>query len=375
MQDKNRLKLYIAQCHVDKPLLTPPPVSVFDCPIQAGAALTDIRVCAINDMDDCEDNISDRNRRYSEATAMYWIYKHLDTPYVGISHYRRRLKISDEQYCELMDQNVDIITSIPIEVPGSIEDHYRSFHYGADWELFLKILASTNKEYSDFAINCFREKLFHPCNIYVFKSGLYKEFGDMAFPICDEFYKRSHPKTNVFQHRDVGYIMERLSHLFIMYNKYLEKQIVEVPLIEYSSKDWSPKDECDLLDADKVYEACNRLFCINQITKCKNLLSEAISSGLELNNRLNILSHVFIAAQNEQKNLPQTMFEYLPVHFRDNLDILTDIWSGFEKTVGIYLANQSEANLNKLNEYIHLTSFSDTALKIAMAYIYENMNQ
>ena len=65
-----RLKLYVISCHTDKPLLEERPSSVYEIPIQAGAALTDMRTCAINDHDGFPESISDRNLRYSEVTAM-----------------------------------------------------------------------------------------------------------------------------------------------------------------------------------------------------------------------------------------------------------------------------------------------------------------
>ena len=64
IKNEDRMKLYIVTCHVDKPLKQEPPQSGYDIPIQAGAALTDMRTCEINDLDDCDDSISDRNRRY-----------------------------------------------------------------------------------------------------------------------------------------------------------------------------------------------------------------------------------------------------------------------------------------------------------------------
>lgn len=63
--ERRRLKNYIISCDVDKKLADNELIiSEFDCPIQAGAALTDIRLCQTTDMDNCPDNISKKNRRY-----------------------------------------------------------------------------------------------------------------------------------------------------------------------------------------------------------------------------------------------------------------------------------------------------------------------
>ena len=364
----NRLKLYIVSCHVDKPLTVKPQNSVYAIPIQAGAALTDMRICDLNDMDDCPDNISDRNTRYSEATAMYWISRHIDTPYTGLCHYRRRLDISDDQYADLISRGIDIITSVPTESDRSVSDYYKLYHYAHDWDLFMNILKKFNREYYDYALTCFSKNTFHPCNLHVFRSDLFRDFCDMAFPVCDEFYKTSPPKTDVFQHRDVGFIMERLSHLYIMHKAEHGATIAEYPITELSSEKWSPESECDLKDPNEVFEACDRLFRINQITKCNNVLGAALNSGLITDNRLDILNRVLTAALIEEASDPESMFEYLPSNFRSDLTILTEIWSGFEKVVKLFITDDNETNKNKLTEYMYLTGFSEHALKAAMEF-------
>ncbi len=135
---ENLFKLYIVSCHVDKPLTQAPPESVYDVQIQAGAALTVQRICEINDFDDCPESISDRNRRYSEATAMYWIGQHIDSEYIGIVHYRRRLDLTDADFEEFFRQSVDLITTEKIDLGTSIENDYRKVLYSCDWDLLWK---------------------------------------------------------------------------------------------------------------------------------------------------------------------------------------------------------------------------------------------
>ena len=58
------LKLYIVSCHVDKPLTQTPPESKYDHMIQAGAALTDKRICPTNDMDEFDRNSPEKTDVY-----------------------------------------------------------------------------------------------------------------------------------------------------------------------------------------------------------------------------------------------------------------------------------------------------------------------
>ncbi len=374
MLKQELLKLYVVSCHADKPLAEEPHKSVFECPIQAGAALTDVRNCEINDMIDCPDNISERNSRYSEATAMFWIYKHLDVPYIGIEHYRRRLDVSDEEYLCLIDKGIDIITTKPMKLIYSnsrdrvlsIKEHYQLTHYASDWDIFMDILKKYNTDDYNLALEVFDKPVIHPCNINVFKSDLYREFADWAFPICEEFYQRSPEKTDVFQHRDVGYIMERLSHLFVTKMEIYGKNVFYAPLLEIKSYETDPYDMV-LNDPDQVYNECNALFRENQITKAQRLLDKAMQTMCASDERLMLLNRVFTAYLNERSELGQTMLEYLPKEYRSDLDILTSIWSGFEQIVKIYIDSKDDKALEKLSQYLKLTGFSRNALRTAMA--------
>lgn len=375
MADTPRLKLYIVSSDADKPLLTDEAGSVFDIPIQAGAALTDKRICILNDLDDCSDSISGRNRRYSEATAMYWVYRHLDSEYVGIEHYRRRLDICDDMYSDLMDSGIDMITTSPMFMKHSsengrnmsIEEHFRLTHYSTDWDLFMGILKKQAPNDYDLAVECFNRAPFHPCNINVYRSELYHEFSEWAFPICDDFYHRSPEKTDIFQHRDVGYIMERLSHLFVIKMRQAGKNIYEVPLKELKTTSIISDFSINLNNPEKVFDSCNEMFMKNQITNAHRLLDSAMKSGSSEDERIRLLARLFTAYLNERNEVSRTMFEYLPEGFRTDLVILSQIWNGFEQVVKVHTEYNTEETLDKLTRYITMTGFSKPALRTAMA--------
>ncbi len=369
-----RLKLYIVSCHVDKPLSQEPPKSEYDIPIQAGAALTDIRICELNDHDGFADSVSTRNRRYSEATAMYWVGRHLDSEYVGIVHYRRRLDLTDEQYDRYMDEGVDIITTEPIDLGTSIENDYREVLYSADWDLFMDILKEKDPGEYEFYRECLSSNLIHACNINVFRAGLYRIFTDWAFPILDEFWKRSPEKTDVYQHRDVGFIAERLSHLFVMKMIRDGKKVVEAPLKDLRSEEWDCKKECDYGDLDAVFETCDRLYKAHQITKCCNVVGESVRRGGNKDPRIATLSEVMVTGILERRELSLTMHEYLPEQFRTDLNTLMYIWDAFKKALQTYMVLKNEESSKLLEEILALTHFSNVAKKEVLKHILENRN-
>ncbi|MBR4529090.1 MAG: DUF4422 domain-containing protein [Lachnospiraceae bacterium] len=361
--DDDRLKLYIVSCHVDKPLEEEPPRSVYEVPIQAGAALTDQRTCPINDHDGFRESISDRNTRYGEATAMWWIGNHIDTPYVGLEHYRRRLKLSDEELSAYMDDDIDIITTTPIRMTWSVEDNYRHEFWSADWDLFLQILEEYVPEDMPLAREVFAGSMIHCCNINIMKGELYRQFCMWAFPMMDAFYRRSPEKTDVMQHRDVGYISERFSHLFIMKMRAQGKRVAEADVIEVQSSNWSPEKECDPSDPDAVWRSCEKLFRKNRIRECNQLISAAMRQGGLQGERLQDVSELLVTGVMERMELPESMFEYLPIQLRSDLETLLATYTGFRQIVLLWHAKEDEETEKLLSDYLSLTHFSKVVMR------------
>ena len=364
-QNDNRLKLYIVCSHVDKLMEQDYPKSVYEYQIQAGAALTDKRICELNDHDGFPESISDRNSRYSEVTAMWWIGKHLDTPYVGIEHYRRRLALTDEDIAKYMDKDIDIITTLPIQMSWSVEDNCRNEFWSADWDLFMSIIEEMAPLDLEFARECFAGNMIYCYNINIFKSELYRDFCEWAFPMLDAFYRRSPEKTDVMQHRDVGYIAERLSHLFVMKMKKMGKRVAEAGVIRLQSSDWQPEKECDLADPGEVWKACDRLYRQNRIRECNMMLAEALKRSGSEDERLRVLSDILSIAVLERRELPLTMHEYLPQELRQDLNTLTAVYDGFRKIVLLWHERDDDETAKLLSDYMKLTHFST----IAVGYI------
>lgn len=358
-----RLAMFVICCHVDKPLEEEMPDSVYHVPIQAGAALTDQRVCDINDYDGEEDTISGRNQRYSEMTAMYWIGKHLETDYVGISHYRRRFLLSDKQLEERINQGFDIITMAKYKLPENVTDNYAVSYYKYDWNLFLEILQKKNPEYMEKAGEVFSGDTIHPCNMNIFRREVYEEYCDFVFPILDEFYRRSAWKTDTYQRRDVGFIGERLSSLFVEKKKEEGLCVIEAPFTDLRSKGWGPEQECDLGDCEAVYEACQKYYACDNITRCRNLVAGCLKQGGAKNPRIRELAELFHAAIEEQRIYPVTFYEYLPKEWKSSLDVLRQAYAGVGTMVNLMNQNKSQEVIAMFQEFLNTTGFSEMVVR------------
>ncbi|MCR5595204.1 MAG: DUF4422 domain-containing protein [Lachnospiraceae bacterium] len=351
------LKNYIISSHMDKPLLRKPEESKYDVMIQAGAALTDIRKYELNDHDGFPDSISDRNSRYSETTAMYYIYKHISSDYVGILHYRRRFGISDDQIEGILKDGFEVITSVPAVLESSVREQFCINHYAADWDLFLSLLNDEDRIMAD---ECFSERLLHGGNINILRSDIYIDLCDWMFPILEQFYERSPSKTDVYQHRDVGFIAERLSHMYVMKLKKSGRKVYEAPLIQLASAEQEPMDKVDLSDPVQVYNECDRLYREHKITKCGNLLGAAMKTDSKKDQKLIVLLEILTLGILERRECSRTMHEYLPEELRSNLDVLIETYKGYKQILRLSKAEQFNESEDLLKRYSELTGFSET---------------
>lgn len=357
--DDKRMAMYIICCHVDKPLEEKMPESKYSIYIQAGAALTDKRIVDINDCDGLVDNISDRNQRYSEMTAMYWIGNNMCTDYVGISHYRRRFELDDKQLSDYMDEGFDIITTKPYKIPEKIEDNYRVSYYATDWNLYMEILKQNYPKYYDLARKVYSSDYIHPCNMNIFSKDMYQEYCDFVFPILDVFYQNSPWKYDTYQRRDVGFIGERLSSLFVEKKRLEGKKVIEAPFKDLRSQGWNAQMECNLSDYDKVYTACEKYFAQNNITRCRNLVAGALQNNGVRDERIKMLAILFHAALDEQRVLPETIYEYLPDAWKNSLDTLLNMFVGLVNVL-ISLNGGNNSEVQKMyTDFVKMTNISD----------------
>ena len=363
-EETNRLAMYIICCHVDKPMEEGDLKSKYNIPLQAGAALTDKRICDLNDYDGFDDSISARNKRYSEMTAMYWIGKHINTEYVGIGHYRRRFLLSDSELDKYMDKGFDIITTKSYPLPEIVTENYRVTYYSKDWDLFMEILEKYAPDDMDLAHEVFAKDHIHPCNMNIFNADTYREYWEYVFPVLDEFYKRSPWKKDVYQRRDVGFIGERLSSLFVEKKIREGARVYEAPFRDLRSKTWSPEDECDPGDFDAVYKACEKFYLADDITKCRLMVAEAIKNGGINDNRMRTLLYLFRAAVKEQSLYTETFLEYLPQQWKKDLNTLVSAFEGVGVLAKILSGGVNPEAKAMYDEFMNATGFSEAVFKM-----------
>lgn len=212
-----KIEVYIATSHLDKAdrdTLNPKGY----IPIQCGAALTDMRKGFITD--NTGNNISEKNKDYSECTALYWIWKNTaGQDYIGLCHYRRRLVLDDRSVQYLKDNDIDIVVTLPQFERSSIGETFRRYLSGSDWLLLKQKAIEYDKDYEECFYKYENGHFYFPCNVNLWKRKWFDRYCEFAFKIVGsiETYYREH--NIVREDRFAGYLFEQLPSLFIMHHR------------------------------------------------------------------------------------------------------------------------------------------------------------
>ncbi|GHU86897.1 hypothetical protein FACS189476_01210 [Spirochaetia bacterium] len=203
--------------------------------------------------DDTGDNISEKRLLYNELTVQYWAWKNVDADYYGLCHYRRYLSLSEETYaedgelssvsCSFLDDEIqgkfclnedgktrieqyDFIVGAPFNVKfagtESVYEQYvkSPYHYAKDIDCVKEIIETKYPQYVSVMEEYFNENILYPCNLFIMKKELFREYCAWLFDILFEFEKRTDTsKYSRGSLRNAGHLGERLLGIFYLYTK------------------------------------------------------------------------------------------------------------------------------------------------------------
>ena len=215
--DKKSVKVYMAKSHFDKPLENfPSDIASNLIPIQVGAALTDKRIAEITD--NTGDNISERNRHYSEVTAIYWMWKNANADYLGLCHYRRIWKELDNIAAHLQSGQIDAVLPLPTLFPHSVlQDQFKCFTPDV-WETTLRVLDEFAPTYKETIEKVLKGQIFYSCNMFILKREILHDLCEFMFPIIMEIEKRIGDLPNPYYNRYAGFCAEQLITIYFLQN-------------------------------------------------------------------------------------------------------------------------------------------------------------
>ena len=188
-------------------------------PIQVGAALTDKRIAIL--CDNVGDNISERNRRYSEMTAFYWMWKNDKVAnYLGICHYRRLWKDLDKIAIKIVQSDIDAVLPLPTLCKHSVHEDYLLKHIPSVWRPMMDILKKRSPDYWEAAQEIFQGRIFFASNMCILSREVLDDLCEWMFPIVSDVEDIIGDINDSYYNRYAGFCTERLITLYFLYNKH-----------------------------------------------------------------------------------------------------------------------------------------------------------
>lgn len=237
-------------------------------PIMAGSAL--YAGNKIITGDDTGDNISAKNKYYSELTGIYWVWKNTNEDIVGSCHYRRfltakpypflyglkqlffatigfqrkklgliytnrvklfRKRIITETEVHEILKDYDAILPKSRQFRYSIEEHYHRYHNNKDLPIVRTIISELFPNYLNSFDSTLSQNKLYANNMFIMKQADFDLFMNWWFSILFEFERRSElTQYSGYQQRVMGFIGERLLTVWFMHQKL---KIKELPVIYF----------------------------------------------------------------------------------------------------------------------------------------------
>jgi hypothetical protein len=211
-------------------------------PIQLGKILSQEDFGYLTD--DSGENISQKNRSFSELTALYWTWKNSffkESDYCGLVHYRRyfsgtakfdTFKILNEKDIEMIMDDHDAM--VPVKRNYYIEtvrSHYEHAHYKKDLDILEEVLAEVSPEYRDAFAKVMEQKSLSLYNMFVMRTEYFDDYCTWLFEILFKVEKKVEISDyDSYQKRIFGFLAERLFNVWLEHNQLRVKEVKVVNL-------------------------------------------------------------------------------------------------------------------------------------------------
>jgi hypothetical protein len=194
-------------------------------PVRVGAALADD--CYGYTPDNMGDNISEKNPRYCELTALYWGWKNVEADYLGLAHYRRYFAAghAKDRFDRILTgaQAERILSSCDIMVPEprryvieTIYDHYTHAHPAAPLDCALGLIRDQHPEQAPAVDAVMGRTWAYTFNMFLARRDVADAYCAWLFPILFEVEKRVDLATyDSYNARALGFVSERLLNVWI----------------------------------------------------------------------------------------------------------------------------------------------------------------
>lgn len=176
--------------------------------------------------DDSGENISVKNKYYSELTGLYWIWKNYESAdYLGLCHYRRFFLnengslMEEDDYMRILSQ-YDVMVSRAETGDLPYQTIYARSHDIRNLEETGNVIRELYPDYYSTFQEVLSDTLCYVGNLFVAPKELFSAYCEWLFPIFFELEKRIDVSGYDDYHMRVfGFLSEQLLIIWIKHNK------------------------------------------------------------------------------------------------------------------------------------------------------------
>jgi len=213
----DRIGIYMAVSHKDKPLTGAYQEKPWVIKIQAGAALTDSRIAEITD--DGADSLSMQNALYCELSASYYIWKYNTCDITGLFHYRRILNVTEEQLHLLEIKRIDVILPLPFVCYPDASGQFGRYLMPEDIHAMCQVLQECETDHMPEIEGILKSPYLYNYNMLIARKEVFDDYCSWIFPLLKKIADRCEKEDRERRPRYVGRIGEVLTSLYFMMNK------------------------------------------------------------------------------------------------------------------------------------------------------------
>lgn len=211
------IRIYVACSASDRKLEEKIPLCRYEVLIQAGAALSAQVLSQVRDNTGV--NISEKNRKFCELTALYWIWKNDRSVYAGLCHYRRRFVLDEDMISRLVYSGIDAVLTVPIINVSGVRRQYSADHDARDWDIMMEAIRLMCPEYMRTAEEVQDGIFYYAYNMFIARREVLDKYCGWLFPLLFYCEERIGDKEDRYQNRYIGFLAERLLTIFFVHNR------------------------------------------------------------------------------------------------------------------------------------------------------------
>lgn len=174
--------------------------------------------------DDVGDNISYKNAKYCELTALYWIWKNDQSDIIGLEHYRRQFVMGKNLLSKKRIK--DILNNYDVIVPHrkifdiSLYYQYAQAHEESDLLQVENIIREKYPDYLDDFEYLRKTNRMYTCNMFIARKKFVDKYCAWLFDILFDLEKKIDlSEKDEYQKRIFGFMGERLFNVYLYHNR------------------------------------------------------------------------------------------------------------------------------------------------------------